>query len=123
MATKEELTQLVIDGKLSVVDFICETTEQTYRRAQEKSPDILWSMDAVLAHWQMIRDAHKNGKKVIFFGGPVPIDIPPIEPWSIPPMPLPLAGPPSAISFLNTSSGVVPVPSIQSSRTRIHSAS
>ena len=75
MATKEELTQLVIDGKLSVVDFICETTEQTYRRAQEKNPDILWSMDAVLAHWQMIRDARKNGKKVIFFGGPVPIDI------------------------------------------------
>lgn len=75
MATKEELTQLVIDGKMSVVDFICETTEQTYKRAQEKSPDTLWSMDAVLAHWQMIRDAHKNGKKVIFFGGPVPIDI------------------------------------------------
>ena len=56
MATKEELTQLVIDGKMSVVDFICETTEQTYKRAQEKNPDILWSMDAVLAHWQMIRD-------------------------------------------------------------------
>ena len=60
---------------MSVVDFICETTEQTYKRAQEKNPDILWSMDAVLAHWQMIRDAHRNGKKVIFFGGPVPIDI------------------------------------------------
>ena len=75
MADKQELIQLVLDGKMSVVDFICTTAEDTYARAEQKNPDILWSMDAMLAHWHAIRDAHKNGKKVIFFGGPVPIDI------------------------------------------------
>ncbi|MEG1730343.1 MAG: 2-hydroxyacyl-CoA dehydratase family protein [Oscillospiraceae bacterium] len=75
MADKKELIQAVVDGKMSVVDFICETAEQTYARAEVKNPDILWSMDAMLAHWHWIRDAHKNGKKVIFFGGPVPVDI------------------------------------------------
>ena len=46
--------------------------------------------------------------------------------WMLPTgeaMPPELAGPPSAMSFLSTSSGVVPVPSIQSSRTTTHSAS
>ncbi|MEG0035157.1 MAG: 2-hydroxyacyl-CoA dehydratase family protein [Oscillospiraceae bacterium] len=75
MADKKELIQAVVDGKMSVVDFICETAEQTYARAEVKNPDILWSMDAMLAHWHWIRDAHKNGKKVVFFGGPVPVDI------------------------------------------------
>ncbi len=75
MADKQELIQAVVNGEMSAVDFICQTAEDTYARAQERNPDILWSMDAMLAHWHMIRDAHKNGKKVIFFGGPVPIDI------------------------------------------------
>lgn len=75
MADKQALIQEVLKGNMSVVDFICETAEATYARAEQKNPDILWSMDAMLSHWHMVRDAHKNGKKVIFFGGPVPIDI------------------------------------------------
>lgn len=75
MAIIQEDYDALMRGEMSVIDYICNNVDNTYARAEKKHPEILWSMDAMRAHWHWIRDAKKNGKKLIFFGGPVPVDI------------------------------------------------
>ncbi|MEG2367982.1 MAG: 2-hydroxyacyl-CoA dehydratase family protein, partial [Oscillospiraceae bacterium] len=68
-------TSKVISGEMSTMDYICGTVESKYARCLEKDPDSLWTFEIQMATWCQIRDAHKNGKKLIFFGGPVPVDL------------------------------------------------
>lgn len=68
-------TPKVLSGEMSTLDFIASTAESKLARALDKNPDSRWIYDIQVAQWAQIRDAHKNGKKVIFFGGPVPVDI------------------------------------------------
>ena len=35
----------------------------------------MWMFDIQKAQWEEVRDAHKNGQKLVFFGGPVPVEI------------------------------------------------
>ena len=65
----------VLSGEMSTMDYICGTIESKLARCLEKDPDSAWAFDLQIATWCQIRDAHKNGKKLIFFGGPVPVDI------------------------------------------------
>ena len=65
----------VLSGEMDTMDFICDTVESKYNRCLEKDPDALWTYEIQRATWLPIRDARKNGKKLIFFGGPVPVDI------------------------------------------------
>lgn len=65
----------VLSGEMSTMDYICGTVESKLARCLEKDPDSAWAFDLQIATWCQIRDAHKNGKKLIFFGGPVPVDI------------------------------------------------
>jgi benzoyl-CoA reductase/2-hydroxyglutaryl-CoA dehydratase subunit BcrC/BadD/HgdB len=41
----------------------------------KKAPQNLWMFNVQKTYWDEVRDAHKNGKKVIFFGGPAPIEL------------------------------------------------
>lgn len=65
----------VLSGEMSTLDYIAGTAESKQARAIEKNPDMVWIYDIQVAQWATIRDAHKNGKKVIAFGGPVPVDL------------------------------------------------
>ena len=65
----------VLSGEMSTLDYIASTAEGKQAHAAEKNPDMLWVYDIQVAQWAQIRDAHKNGKKVIAFGGPVPVDL------------------------------------------------
>ena len=65
----------VLSGEMSTLDYIAGTAESKRAHAAEKNPDMLWIYDIQVAQWASIRDAHKNGKKVIAFGGPVPVDL------------------------------------------------
>ena len=65
----------VLSGEMSTIDYIASTAEGKRAHAVEKNPDMLWVYDIQVAQWAQIRDAHKNGKKVIAFGGPVPVDL------------------------------------------------
>ena len=65
----------VLSGEMSTLDYIASTAEGKQAHAVEKNPDMLWVYDIQVAQWAQIRDAHKNGKKVIAFGGPVPVDL------------------------------------------------
>ena len=56
----------VLDGKPSIIDYICEVSAPG-REKQESPSD--------LSYWEAVRDAHKNGKKLIFTNGPIPLEI------------------------------------------------
>ncbi len=75
MAKDTRLEDAVMAGEMSVFDFCCEKVEGQMERMKEKNPDLLWTLQIQYDMWHQVRDAHKNGKKLVFFGGPVPVDI------------------------------------------------
>jgi hypothetical protein len=75
MAKDTRLEDAVLSGEMSIVDFCCEKVNGQIERMKERNPDLLWTLEIQKAMWELFRDAHKNGKKVIWFGGPVPVDI------------------------------------------------
>lgn len=75
MAKDTRLEDAVMAGTMSVFDFCCEKVEGQMERMKERNPDLLWTLQIQYDMWHQVRDAHKNGKKLVFFGGPVPVDI------------------------------------------------
>ena len=75
MAAFIDNTDKVLSGEMDTMDFICDTIESKYNRCLEKDPDALWTFEIQKATWLPIRDARKDGKKLVFFGGPVPVDL------------------------------------------------
>lgn len=75
MAEFVDNTQKVVSGEMSTLDFIAGTAEGKLARCLEKDPDGRWIYDIQIASWCKIRDAHSIGKKVVAFGGPVPVDL------------------------------------------------
>jgi len=75
MAKDTRLEDAVMSGELSVFDFCCEKIDGQMERMKEKNPDLLWTLQIQYDMWHQVRDAHANGKKLVFFGGPVPVDI------------------------------------------------
>ena len=71
----KRMEQEVLDGKMSIVDFACTRIDASIERMQEKHPELLWSMEIQKFMWDGYRDAKKNGKKLVFYGGPVPTEI------------------------------------------------
>ena len=65
----------VISGTLSTTDYIAGTAEGKLAHTMNKDPDNAWVYDIQVAQWAQIRDAQKNGKLLIAFGGPMPVDI------------------------------------------------
>lgn len=75
MAKDTRLEDAVMSGELSVFDFCCEKIDGQMERMKAKNPDLLWTLQIQYDMWHQVRDAHENGKKLVFFGGPVPVDI------------------------------------------------
>ena len=69
MAETMSLAERVLGGEMTIIDYICEVSALDSVRAEaENRPSDLF-------YWEMVRDAHKNGKKLIFISGPVPTEI------------------------------------------------
>ena len=63
------LTERVLGGEMTIIDYICEVSALDRARTDaDTRPDDLF-------YWEMVRDAHKNGKKLVFISGPVPTEI------------------------------------------------
>ena len=75
MEDVRNLEEEVLRGTLSAIDFACLKLEGQIARMREKNPDLLWTVEIQESMWQMFRDAKKNGKKLIFFGGSIPTEI------------------------------------------------
>lgn len=53
----------------------CEQVDSIIAYMGKKSPESLWMFEVQKEYWDHIRDAQKNGKKLIFFGGAAPIEL------------------------------------------------
>ena len=75
MAKDTRLEDAVMRGEMSVFEFCCQKVEGQMERMKERNPDLLWTLEIQSVMWHNYRDAQKSGKKLVFFGGPVPVDI------------------------------------------------
>lgn len=75
MAKDTRLEDAVLSGEMGIFNFCCDKVDGQIERMKERNPDLLWVLDIQAAMWHKFRDAHKNGQKIVFFGGPVPVDI------------------------------------------------
>ncbi|MGM9526871.1 MAG: 2-hydroxyacyl-CoA dehydratase family protein [Oscillospiraceae bacterium] len=61
---------------VNMIDLTCEQVDSIYQHMLTKGmPEIMWTVDIQKSSWEEIRDAHKNGKKLVGFGGPVPVTL------------------------------------------------
>ena len=61
---------------IDLVDLTCEQVDSIYQHMLSKNmPEIMWTVDIQKFNWEEVRDAHKNGQKLVGFGGPVPVTI------------------------------------------------
>lgn len=61
---------------VNMIELTCEQVDSIYQHMLSKGmPEIMWTVDIQKFTWEEIRDANKNGKKLIAFGGPVPVTI------------------------------------------------
>lgn len=75
MAGVKDLEQEVLNGNMSITEFACTKIDGSIERMREKHPELLWTMEIQKFMWDNYRDAHKNGKKLVFYGGSVPTEI------------------------------------------------
>ena len=78
MPASEEMKKMeqdVLDGKMTIVDFACTRIDGSINRMKEKHPELLWTMEIQKFMWDNYRDAQKNGKKLVFYGGSVPTEL------------------------------------------------
>lgn len=75
MAKDTHLEEAVLSGEMSIVDFCLEKVNGQIERMKERNPDLLWTLEIQRAMWATFHDAKKEGKKVVWFGGPVPTDL------------------------------------------------
>ncbi len=61
---------------VNMIDLTCNQVDSIYQHMLSKGmPEVMWTVDIQKFTWEEIRDAEKAGKKLIAFGGPVPVTI------------------------------------------------
>lgn len=76
MAEREKRQNFDPTKPVNMIDLTCEQVDSIYQHMLSKGmPEIMWTVDIQKESWEEVRDAHKNGKKLIGFGGPVPVTI------------------------------------------------
>lgn len=71
MKNFNEPEQKVLRGEISVLDYICKVTDEDAKNDLTGFA----AVNAEAAYWRMVRDAHKNGKTLVAFGGGVPVEL------------------------------------------------
>ena len=64
-----------MNEKIDIIDLTCKQVDSVLKHIEETNPDMLWMFTIQKSYWDMVRDAKKNGKKLVFFGGPIPIEL------------------------------------------------
>jgi hypothetical protein len=61
---------------VNMIELTCDQVDSIYQHMLSKGmPEVMWTVDIQKFCWEEIRDAHKNGKKLVAFGGPVPVTL------------------------------------------------
>lgn len=76
MATDNKKLAFDPNAKLNIIDITCQQVDKIYQHMLSKNkPELMWMFDIQKFQWEEVRDAEKNGKKLVVFGGPVPVEI------------------------------------------------
>lgn len=76
MANENNTNMFAADEKLNLIDMTCKQVDSIYQHMLAKNkPELMWMFDIQKFQWEEVRDAEKNGKKLVVFGGPVPVEI------------------------------------------------
>lgn len=76
MATEKRGIGFDPNDKLNLIDLTCKQVDSIYQHMLSKNqPEIMWMVDIQKFQWEEVRDCHKNGQKLIVFGGPVPYTV------------------------------------------------
>lgn len=76
MANDKKALDFDPNSKLNLIGLTCEQVDSIYQHMLSKGmPEIMWTVDIQKFTWEEVRDAEKNGKKLVGFGGPVPVTI------------------------------------------------
>lgn len=76
MANDNKRVEFSPNEKLNLIDLTCKQVDSIYQHMLSKgNPDVMWTVDIQKFQWEEVRDAHKDGKKLVAFGGPVPVEI------------------------------------------------
>lgn len=67
--------ELVLNGEMSIVDFYADKVAGSIERMKQKNPDLLWTLEIQQFTWDSVRYAHRDGKKIVAFGGSMPVEI------------------------------------------------
>ncbi|MEG1540941.1 MAG: 2-hydroxyacyl-CoA dehydratase family protein [Oscillospiraceae bacterium] len=61
---------------VNMIDLTCKQVDSIYQHMLSKGmPEVMWTVDIQKFTWEEIRDAKAAGKKLVAFGGPVPVTI------------------------------------------------
>ncbi|MCT4634671.1 MAG: 2-hydroxyacyl-CoA dehydratase family protein [Rickettsiales bacterium] len=60
---------------INLISNTCDQVDSIIKYITKNRPKDLWMFEVQKAYWNDVRDAHKNGKKIIFYGGPGPIEL------------------------------------------------
>lgn len=76
MAKENKKLEYAVDEKINLIDLTCKQVDSIYQHMLAKNkPELMWMFDIQKFQWEEVRDANKNGKKLIAFGGPVPVEL------------------------------------------------
>lgn len=76
MASEKKALTIDPNEKLNLIDLTCQQVDSIYQHMLSKNkPELMWMFDIQKFQWEEVRDAEKNGKKLVVFGGPVPVEI------------------------------------------------
>lgn len=74
MSDIKTIEQMVIKGEMSLVDFICANIDSDIEK-ESRNQGMSWSLGIQKILWDSVRDAKKNGKKLVFYNGNIPSEL------------------------------------------------
>lgn len=64
-----------MSDKFNIIEYSCDQIDQIIAHIAKKRPENLWMFEYQKAYWDQARDAKKNGKTLVFFSGPIPLEL------------------------------------------------
>lgn len=75
MVDSKALEKQILSGEISIAEFASAKVESTIEKIRENNPDMLWTIMIQKHNWDSVMNAHKNGKKIVIFGGAMPVEV------------------------------------------------
>ena len=75
MPAEKTLEQRILDGDITIAEFCLAKVEGTMEKIRQSNPDMLWTISIQKHNWESVINAHRDGKKIVAFGGSMPVEL------------------------------------------------